>query len=155
MNFDVVLYDLPTGRRRQTLAGHKAPVLCLAFSADGKTLASGGADQTAKLWDVETGREKGGGFLGHTNAVISVAVHPNGKTLATGGVDHTARLWDVGTGQELATLPPHAGQVHSVVFTPDGNALITASEGSTVDEVRLWSGGRSGRHSDRRRSPRN
>jgi eukaryotic-like serine/threonine-protein kinase len=138
-DFDLVLYDLRTGRRRLTLAGHKALVLCLAFSADGKTLASGGMDQTAKLWDVETGREKVGGFLGHADAVTTVAIHPNGKTVVTGGVDHTVRLWAAGTGQELATLPPHAGRVHAVVFTPDGNALITAADAAAPDEVRLWS----------------
>ena len=137
-DFDVVLYDLKTGRRR-TMSGHKAPVLCLAFSADGKTLVSGGMDQTAKLWDVQTGREKASGFLGHADAVASVAIHPNGKTVVTGGGDHTIRLWDAGTGQELATLPPHAGRVHTVAFTPEGNAMISAADGAALGELRFWS----------------
>jgi WD40 repeat protein len=91
------------------------------------------------LWDVETGREKVGGLLGHAAAVTTLAFHAGGKTLATGSPDCTVRLWDVSTGQELATLPPHLGSVHTVVFTPDGNALISAGGAAAPDEVRLWS----------------
>ncbi len=137
--FEIVLYDLSTGRRRQTLTGHKAPILCMAFTADGKTLATGGMDQTVKLWDVETGREKIGGFLGHVDAVTTVAIHPDGKTVATGGADRTVRLWDASTGQELAILPSHLGRIHSVAFTPDGKSLISAAGAKAPDEVRLWS----------------
>ena len=48
-------------------------------------------------------------------------------------------LWDAVTGQELAFLPGHLGRVSAVVFTPDGDALITAANGQEADEVRLWS----------------
>jgi WD40 repeat protein len=70
--------------------------------------------------------------------VTTIAFHPNGKTVATGGVDRFIRLWDAATGQELAVLPPHLGRVHTVAFTPDGNALLSAADAPAADEVRLW-----------------
>jgi WD40 repeat protein len=73
----------------------------MAFAADGRRLATGDMDKAAKLWEVETGREKTGGLLGHGDAISCVAFHPDGKTIATGGVDHAIRLWDAVTGQEL------------------------------------------------------
>ena len=67
----------------------------MAFSPDGKTLASGSAAHTVRLWDVATGRPKGSPLTGHTDSVISVAFSPDGKTLASGSFDNTIRLWDV------------------------------------------------------------
>ncbi len=135
----LVLCDPRTGKERWRARGHRAAIRCLAFSPDGKTLATGGDDQTAKLWDAADGREKTGGLLGHADAVSAVAFCPGGKTVATGSCDHTVKLWDMVTGQELATLPPHSGRVTAVAFTPDGADLITAGDGPTADEVRVWS----------------
>ena len=78
----------------------------VAFSPDGKTLASGSEDKTIKLWDVATGKEQAT-LKGHTDAVSSVAFSPDGKTLASGSEDKTIKLWDVATGKEQATLKGH------------------------------------------------
>ncbi|GAA4632486.1 hypothetical protein GCM10023196_066130 [Actinoallomurus vinaceus] len=66
----------------------------MAFSRDGKTLATGSKDSTARLWDVATGRTTAA-LTGHTDWVTSVAFSPDGKTLATGSWDNTARLWKI------------------------------------------------------------
>jgi WD40 repeat protein len=130
--------DLPekaTARQpglRMTLDGHHAPVTSLAYSRDGKTLASGSYDNTIKLWDVKTGKERAT-LKGHTNAVLSVAYSPDGKTLASGSMDRTIKLWDVKTGKELTTLEGHAASVHSVAYSPDGKTLASCG-----DNIKLW-----------------
>jgi WD40 repeat protein len=79
---------------RITLKGHTAFVWSLAFSPDGKTLASGSADKTIKLWDVAMGKEQAT-LMGHTEPLLSVAFSPDGKTLASGSDDRTIKLGDV------------------------------------------------------------
>ena len=71
----------------------------MAYSPDGKTLASGSGDKTIKLWDVATGKEQAT-LKGHTDWVTSVAFSPDGKTLASGSEDKTIKLWDVATGKQ-------------------------------------------------------
>jgi len=89
-------------------------VWSVTFSPQGKTLASGGNDQTVKLWDVSSGeclklcRDIGVGMVSHVQV----------KTLASGGNDQTVK-WDVSTGECLRTLQGHTKCVRSVVFSPD------------------------------------
>jgi WD40 repeat protein len=84
---------------RDTLQGHAGLVGSVAFSPDGKTLASGSQNRTIKLWDVATGEEQAT-LKGHTDMVLSVAFSPDGKTLASGSMDKTIKLWDVATGKQ-------------------------------------------------------
>ena len=90
------LWDVDTGALKHTLTGHEDFVNSVAFSPDGKTLASGGSDGTIKLWDVSTGLIKHT-FTGHTERVTSVAFSPNGTTLASGSADDTIRFWKLFT----------------------------------------------------------
>jgi WD40 repeat protein len=116
------------------LIGHNGSVESVAFSPDGKILASGSRDDTIKLWDVATGREIRT-LQGHTGDVNSVAFSPDGKVLASGSWDKTIKLWDVATGTLLRTLKGHTDYVRSVAFSPDGKVLASGSFDNTI---KLW-----------------
>src|SRR2546425_19134 len=125
---------MPASAEVRTLIGHSGVVTAVRFSSDRRSLASGSADTTVRLWDVATGtgiRRLGG----HAGTVFSVAFAPDGKTLASGSEDHTVKLWDVVTGKQIRTLKGHTNTVTSVAFAPDGKTLASGSEDETV---KLW-----------------
>ena len=88
-------------------------VFSVAFSPDGKTLASGSRDAPVKLWDIATGLELRS-FEGHENTVRSVAFSPDGKIVASGSFDKQVKLWDITNGKELRTFNGHTETVHAV-----------------------------------------
>jgi RNA polymerase sigma factor (sigma-70 family) len=111
----------------------------LAFSPDGKVIATGAGDVTARehlirLWDVATGKELRQ-CRGHEGPVRCFAFAPDGKTLASGSGDRTVRLWDPATGKELHQLQGHQGVVLALSYSPDGKTLAS---GGMDGVIRLW-----------------
>ena len=105
----------------------------MAFSPDGKRLATGGGAAT-QIWDASTGKALLT-LAGQAGTTFSVAFSPDGTRVAAGRMDKTAKVWDVGTGQVLFTLSGHGGIIYSVAFSPDGKRLTTASADATV---KVW-----------------
>src|SRR5207244_3133822 len=97
------IYDLNGALPAVALSGHRGDVLGLCFSPDGKTLASGGWDDTVRLWDAHAGKEIIT-LKGHTSVVTSVAFSPDGRTVASASLDKTVKLWRAGGGHERAIL---------------------------------------------------
>jgi WD40 repeat protein len=93
-------------RRVTTLTGHSNWVTSVAYSPDGRCLASGSDDRTIGLWEVNTGKRRAT-LTGHSYSVSSVTYSPDGRCLASGSHDTTLGLWEVNTGKRLTTLTGH------------------------------------------------
>ncbi|WP_406364789.1 eIF2A-related protein [Streptomyces sp. NBC_00645] len=120
---------LPVHRR---LSGHTDEVYAVAFSRDGHTLVTGGADGTVRLWDPVTGKSRVT-LKEHTGQVTSVAFSRDGHKLATGSADGTVRLRDPVTGRTRTTLEGRQAEgVYAVAFSPDGHTLATGCADGTV-----------------------
>ncbi len=136
---EVKVCDAQTGQELLTCKGHTSYIWSVAFSPDGKRLASASADKTVKVWDAQTGQEILS-LKGHTTQVESVAFSPDGKRLASGedhasSEDHgTVKVWDAQTGQELLTLKGQSSG-GPVAFSPDGKRLASGSYDNTV---KVW-----------------
>ena len=132
------LWDAANGRRIARLGGrlggHFGPVVCLAFSPDGKRLASAGLDKVIHIWDVQTHKSIGA-LRGHGGYILSLAFHPDGSRLASAGLDQSVRVWDVASREEKLCYRGHGANVSCVAFSPDGQRL--ASWGMD-NLVRIW-----------------
>ncbi len=113
---------------------HESGVNSVAFSPDGKTLASASDDKTIRLWEAASGKEIRQ-LRGHQDRVQSVAFSADGKTVVSAGNDHIVRLWEIASGKEIRQFQGHQGPVYSVVFSADGKTVASAGWDKTV---RLW-----------------
>jgi WD40 repeat protein len=132
------LWRVSDGVVLRTLLGHGDFVNSVAFSPDGKMLASGGDDQTIKLWRVADGAELKT-LTGHQDYVASVAFSPDGQRLASGGgaQDKTVRLWRVPDGILERSWEASVTAVKSVAFSPDG-ATLASGGGRGDHSIGLW-----------------
>jgi WD40 repeat protein len=136
---EVHVWDVPRARLQAALDGHTGLVNSLAFSPDGKLLASTGEDATVKLWDMKdempgpprilydhaaipVGLRRRG-----PDAIMAVAFSPDGKLLAWGDCDCCMNLWDVPAGEEKARWEPQAGPIRALAFSPDNRTLASAA----------------------------
>ena len=118
------------------LREHDDRVTSVAFSPDGRTLASGSNDNTILLWDVTGGRLLGEPLNGHKDNVLDLGFSPDGQILASASADKTIQLWDVASGRQLLDQPltGHTAGVSSVTFSPDGHTLASSGDKTVI----LW-----------------
>jgi WD40 repeat protein/Tfp pilus assembly protein PilF len=156
---ELKLWDLTRGRELTAMEPQALLVTALAFSPDGRWLASGGIPMPAvrrnpgdikvpgkqayaiRVWDARTGAERQR-LKGHTSAVVDLAFSSDGRYLASaGGGDQTVRLWDSATGRQLRVLQGHTRAVYGLSFSPDGRRLASVSNYASLKdegEVKLW-----------------
>ncbi|MGA5761444.1 helix-turn-helix domain-containing protein [Nonomuraea bangladeshensis] len=133
----VRLWDTATRRPLGApLTGHEEPVSSVAFSRDGRTLATGSSDGTIRLWDVAARRQVGAP-LTVAVPVLAVAFRPDGHTLASMDTGGTLRVWDLNRRTPIAAehTPDYAGSI-SAIFSPDGRTMARTHHGNRT--VRLW-----------------
>ena len=132
------MWELATGELAGVLQGHTQPVECLAFSPDGKRLASGSLDATVRIWDVSSRTERLV-YRGHSKAIAAVAFSPDGTRLASASMnDRLAgeiQLWGPATGENAQKLRGHSAFVRRLSYHPDGRRLASLGDDGAL---KLW-----------------
>jgi WD40 repeat protein len=136
----IALISVPEGRILRYLKTdvHYGYLFYLAFSPDGKRLASTSNDNSAHLWDVATGKCERV-LAGHQAMTTGAAFSPDGSQIVTSAVDGTIRIWSVATGESRRVLldkEPNVGSFSTVAWSPDGKTIAVANEGATLS---FWS----------------
>lgn len=163
-DYNIHVLDAKTGEQIRVLKGHSPWIRSIAFSPDGKKIASGADDRTIRIWNAETGKQIGV-LNGHLGSIYSIAFSPNGKYIASGSDDNTIRIWDAATGEPKKTLAffqegaqerPKPSAVLSspeyilaVTFSPDGKRIVSGCNDNTIhiwdvktgEQIRAMKGG--------------
>jgi WD40 repeat protein len=116
-----------------TLEGHTDPVYAIAWSPDGKTLATASFDNTIRLWDAFT-RKEIKKYEGHAKLALAVSISPDSKHILSGGQDNTAKIWDYPTSGPTKTFEGHPAAVAALAIKPDGKQFAAAAGKS----VKVW-----------------
>ncbi|MFL5242110.1 MAG: sigma-70 family RNA polymerase sigma factor [Gemmataceae bacterium] len=127
------LWDVETGKELRKIQGHKGGILTLAFSPNGKTLASGSADKSVQLWQVSTG-DSVQPFTGNLGEVRFVSFAKDGAVLLNSD-GKAIRRWELASNKELPPLTGHDNDITTGALSPDGKVLATADAGGAI---RLW-----------------
>jgi WD40 repeat protein len=131
----VRVWEVASGKLLHTMKGHTGNIDYLALSADGKTAYSASMDKTARIWDVETGKEKLV-FKEHgEGGVSSIAISPDGKTVVSGDNKWMIFVWDAATGKVHHRVKAHENEVRCLAISPDGKTLYSGSWDGTV---KVW-----------------
>jgi WD40 repeat protein len=136
------LWDLHTNECLQTIVAHYLPVICVAFSSDGRYLATGSMDKTVKVWDTSNW-ECLHTLTGHRSLTLTVAFSPtpvrsgstNDYQLIVGSGDRRMTRWNITTGERLQTYTGHTNWVWSIAYSPDGGQIASAGEDETI---KIW-----------------
>ena len=126
------IWDAVLGKEERRLIGHTKEVQSATFSRDGKKIVTASDDQTARIWDTESGKELL--KLEHTRHVISATFSPDGKRIVTTGGNIC--IFDVESGKELQSMEGHTNSIRAAAFSPDGKRLVTG--GFPDGTVRIW-----------------
>jgi WD40 repeat protein/serine/threonine protein kinase len=133
-NITIRLWSAANGEEALALKGHLDPVTSIAFSPDGRYLASASRDHTLRTWNLATGGlDKI--LRGHQSTVNDVSFSPDGRTLVSAGDDQSIHAWDANTGRKLAFWHAHQDWVTGVAFSPDGKQIASISRDGLI---KLW-----------------
>jgi WD40 repeat protein len=147
-NDEIRLINIETGEQTGLLQGHSNAIDALAFSQDGRWLASGSADDTVRIWDISktiTAGGKSAAFAelkGHTDEVYGAAFSPDSSKVVSASYDHTLRLWKKNSKGQFSSsnfieMKKHTEEVYCVAWSPDGRYIVS---GGFDDKILLWDG---------------
>ena len=132
-DFAIRILDAHSGHRvSDVFEGHTSGVSSMAFSPNGKHLASGSYDQTVRVWEVESNTNS---FIHAEHPFNSVAFSPTGRQVVSSSCDHKVVTWEVDTGAVVSKFEGHTKNITSVAFSPDGKSVVSGSVDATV---RVW-----------------